>query len=95
MKVLNEFKHKSKTLGDVRGLGLMIGLDFVKSHKTKAPNKKIRDEIVHRCFEKGLSLLGAGDSVIRITPPLTISEEDIDIGLEILTQTIKDVERRM
>ena len=92
MKFLKDLQGESKIMGDVRGLGLMIGIEIVKSKKTKEPDEKLRDKIIYNAFEKGLSLLGAGESVIRIAPPLIISKEDVDFGLEILSAAIKEAD---
>jgi 4-aminobutyrate aminotransferase len=85
---LDDLKGESKVIGDVRGKGLMIGLEFVKDKKTKEPAVKERDTIVKEAFEKGLILLSCGESSIRIAPPLTINREDLEVGLEILRNTI-------
>ena len=94
LKFLNELKAKSKIIGDVRGMGLMIGLEIVKDKKTKAFGTEICKKIILNCFKKGLLLLSAGthSNVIRIAPPLIISEEDFNAGLEILASEIKKLE---
>ncbi len=89
MKRLNEFKNEYDIIGDVRGLGLMIGIELVEENKEPAVEK--RDAIVKHAVENGLILLPAGDSVIRIAPPLIISKEEIDKGLEIFEDAIKSV----
>ncbi len=89
MKFLNELKESSNIIGDVRGKGLMIGVELVKDKKTKEPMPKKMKSILKSAFEKGLSLLSAGQSSFRIMPPLIMEKEDIDTGLEILTDVIK------
>ena len=91
MKFLKDLESESKIIGDVRGLGLMIGVEIVRDKKTKEHDGKLRDKIIYKSFEKGLSLLGAGESTIRIAPPLIINKEDMDFGLEILSDAIKEV----
>ncbi|MBI4009738.1 MAG: acetyl ornithine aminotransferase family protein [Candidatus Aenigmarchaeota archaeon] len=91
MKFLKDLQEESRAIGDVRGIGLMIGIEIVKDKITKEPDGKLRDKIVYKAFERGLSLLGAGESAIRIAPPLIIAKSDIDYGLEILSNVIKDV----
>lgn len=90
VKSLKELQKDCKIIGDVRGLGLMIGLELVKDQKSKKPAIKERDTIILDCFEKGLALLPAGESSIRLAPPLIINKEDMDIGLEILSDALKD-----
>ncbi|HEX9028397.1 MAG TPA: acetyl ornithine aminotransferase family protein, partial [Anaerolineales bacterium] len=73
MDALCEIMVRHPSIGDVRGIGLMIGIEFVKSRETKEPAVALRDRVVELAFERGLLLLGAGRSVIRIAPPLNIS----------------------
>ena len=70
----------------------MIGVEFVTDRKTKNPAKKLRDSVVHKAFTKGLLLLGCGESVIRIAPPLNITRELIDEGLLVLEEAITQAE---
>jgi 4-aminobutyrate aminotransferase len=79
-------RHPS--IGDVRGKGLMIGVEFVKDKSTKEPNEGIRDMVEKYAFQHGLLLLGAGKSVIRLAPPLCIAKQEIDEGLEIFEAVI-------
>lgn len=89
MKRLEELKENYELVGDVRGLGLMIGMELVKSKKTKEYAVKERDRILMSCFNNGLLLLPAGTSAIRIIPPITISLENLEKGLNILESGIK------
>jgi 4-aminobutyrate aminotransferase len=75
-------------MGDVRGKGLMIGIEFVKDKNTKEPNEQIRNMIEKCGFEYGLLLLGCGKSTIRLAPPLCITKQEMDEGLEIFEQVI-------
>ncbi len=77
-----------EVIGDVRGIGLMIGVDFVSDPKTKKPDGKLRDRVVYEAFKRGLLMLGAGDSVIRWAPPLIITKEQLTVGLEIFDEAI-------
>ncbi len=86
---LVEMKSRHPVIGDVRGRGLMLGMELVLDRSTKEPAEKIRDEIVKSAFESGLVLLPAGQSVIRFSPPLVIEEKDIDTGLGILEKAIE------
>ncbi|HEY9206366.1 MAG TPA: aspartate aminotransferase family protein [Candidatus Methanoperedens sp.] len=87
MKRLNELKDRYQVIGDVRGIGLMIGVEFVEQNKEPASEK--RDLIVKKALEGGLVLLPAGDSVIRFVPPLIISKNEIDRGMEIFENALK------
>jgi 4-aminobutyrate aminotransferase len=76
--------EKYPVVGDVRGMGLMIGLEFVKDRATKERNPELVDRLVLGSFAKGLLLLGAGPSALRFAPPLVIDEYDVDTGLAII-----------
>lgn len=75
-------------VGDVRGLGLMLGLDIVKDRATRVRNPELRDAIVVECFKRGLLVLGASTSTIRLSPPLVIDEEQADCAVRILSESI-------
>lgn len=90
---LKEMCDCHPTIGDVRGLGLMIGIEFVKNHVTKEAADKLRDRVVDLAFERGLLTLGCGKSVIRISPPLCISQAEMEAGLNILDEAITLAER--
>jgi 4-aminobutyrate aminotransferase len=83
-------KKKYPLIGDVRGLGLMVGVEFVEDSK-KTPAKAKRNALIKEAFKKGLLLLGAGESSVRIAPPLIIDRKQIDVGLEIFEETLKTV----
>jgi len=87
---LEEMKEKYEIIGDVRGKGLMIGVELVKDKKSKKYAIKERDKIILQAVRKGLVLLPAGESTIRIAPPLIITEKEADKGLDILESAIKD-----
>jgi len=90
---LNEIKEKYEIVGDVRGIGLMIGVEFVKSKKTKQPAIDKRNEIVKQAFYKGLILLGCGESSIRLIPAITIQKYNIEKALDIFEQLIKNADK--
>jgi 4-aminobutyrate aminotransferase len=83
-------KEKYPLIGDVRGLGLMVGVELVEDAK-KTPAKGKRDALIKEAFRKGLLLLGAGESSLRIAPPLIIDQKEIDMGLEIFEEALKKV----
>ena len=87
MKRLNELKDKYPIIGDVRGIGLMIGVELIE--KDMSPASARRDVIVKRSLDGGLILLPAGDSVIRFVPPLIIKKTEIDRGLEIFETALR------
>jgi 4-aminobutyrate aminotransferase len=78
-------------VGDVRGRGLMIGVEIVRDQESRARAGAQRDSIVRLAFERGLLCLGAGENTIRLTPPLIVSKEQADIAMGILEGCIESV----
>jgi len=95
LDALEEIKVRHPSVGDVRGLGLMIGVEFVKDQESKAPAVDLRDQVVDLAFERGLLTLGCGKSTIRISPALNISRTEMDEGLRILDEAILVAEREI
>jgi 4-aminobutyrate aminotransferase len=93
LDALSEIAARHPSIGQVRGIGMMIGVEFVKDHKNKEPDDELRDAIVHKAFERGLLLLGCSKSVIRIAPPLSMSQSEMDDGLLILEEAITLAEK--
>jgi len=89
LKRMKELQDEIEEIGDVRGKGLMIGVELVKDRKTKEPASDLLGRVLLKAFKRGLLLVGSGKSVIRIAPPLSISEDAIDKGLEILEEILK------
>jgi 4-aminobutyrate aminotransferase len=89
MSRLKEMMATYEVIGDVRGKGLMIGVEFVKDRISKERNKELRDEVVEECFREGLLLLGAGYNTLRICPPLVVDREQVTVFLEILERSMK------
>ena len=85
---LREMATRYPEIGDVRGYGLMIGVEYIKDSQTKEPADKLRDRIIEQAFMRGLLLLGCGKSSIRFTPPLSVSRADIDEALQIYEEAI-------
>jgi 4-aminobutyrate aminotransferase len=79
---------KHKLVGDVRGRGLMVGVEFVKDKHTKEYASAERDRIVELAFEHGILFLGCGPSTVRIAPPLIVTKEEADIALDVLEECI-------
>ena len=90
---LQEIAARHASIGEVRGIGLMIGVEFVSNRKTKEPAKALSDRVVDLAFERGLLLLSCGKSVIRIAPPLSISQKEIDEGLQIFEAALTAAEK--
>jgi len=88
MNLLQGIYDRHPFVGQVRGKGLMIGVEFVKDFETREPAPELRDRVVELCFERGLLTLGCGASTIRIAPPLCITTEEMEEGLEILEDAI-------
>jgi 4-aminobutyrate aminotransferase len=82
---------KHECIGDVRGRGLMVGLEFVRSRDTRAPAPDLVQELVQRSFRQGLLLLGAGKSSLRLAPPLVIDEQDLDTALGMIDSTLGEL----
>jgi 4-aminobutyrate aminotransferase len=93
MKRLNEIKETSEILGDVRGKGLMIGAEIVDNKKSKAPAPKKAEEIMMRSWKRGVAVITCGKSTIRLAPPLVITKDLVDSALDIIIDTMKEVEK--
>jgi 4-aminobutyrate aminotransferase len=89
---LRELKQKHDVIGDVRGMGLMIGVEFVRDRATKEPYEGFSGQLELAAFERGLLLLGCGRSTIRLAPPLLIDEEDVSIALRILDEALQSLQ---
>jgi 4-aminobutyrate aminotransferase len=76
-------------IGEVRGRGLMIGVEIVKNQKTRTPDGSLRDKIVELAFERGLLILGCGETSIRLCPPLIVKQQEADIALDIFEECIQ------
>lgn len=88
MDALAEIRMMHPSIGDLRGRGLMIGVDFVKDPQSREPNSDLRSRIERLCFEYGLLVLGCGKSAIRFSPPLSINRSEVDEGLQIFDHVI-------
>jgi 2,2-dialkylglycine decarboxylase (pyruvate) len=92
---LLDMQHRHECIGDVRGRGLMQGIELVVDRHTKEPADALGSRVTRRCFELGLHMnivqLPRMGGVFRIAPPLTITEGEIDLGLEILDEALRTV----
>jgi 4-aminobutyrate aminotransferase len=92
---LADWTQRHRTVGDVRGKGLMIGVEIVRDQKTKEPATDLRNAIVQRAFEKGLLILGAGPTSFRLCPPLVLEEEQADFAVSTLDSIVTELERSL
>ncbi len=91
---LQALYKKHPTIGDVRGIGLMLGIEIVRDRTKLEPAPDLRDAIIEGCFRRGLLLLGCGESSIRFSPPLVVRRREADIALEIIDASIKTMNRK-
>jgi 4-aminobutyrate aminotransferase len=92
LEQLRAWPAKHPIVGDVRGRGLMIGIEIVKNQQTREVAGAWRDHIVELAFERGLLILGCGETSIRLAPPLIVNEHEAAIALEILEECVSIVE---
>lgn len=94
LKKLQEMMVRHRLFGDVRGKGLMIGVEIVKDRDTKEYAKLTRDTIIQEAFKRGLVMLGCGPSSLRFMPPLVVTRREIDDALTIFDEAVSAVEKR-
>lgn len=99
-RMLSRFRamqEKYGLIGDVRGLGAMVAMELVTDRKTKSPAKEATAEVVKQCWKNGLVGLSAGinGNILRFLPPLVITDEQLEKGLDILEASIATVQKRM
>jgi 4-aminobutyrate aminotransferase len=87
------WRERHKSVGDIRGKGLMIGVEFVRDQKTKEKAPAIRDQVIEAAYRKGLLVLGAGENSLRLAPPLIVDQEQADFALRTLDACITEAER--
>ena len=93
LEELKKMQPRHRLIGDVRGKGLLIGVELVRDPMTKDEAVRERNDLVQRCFEKGLLLLGAGHCVVRFIPPLMITKQEADRALEIFDDVLTEIEQ--
>ena len=86
---LRKLADKHDCIGDVRGLGMMIGVEFVTDKATNSPAPELRDRVEMECYRRGLIVLGAGYNTIRWSPPLILTRENVDVALEIFDEAVR------
>jgi 4-aminobutyrate aminotransferase len=85
---LEKLMNKYECIGDVRGFGMMLGVEFVTDKTRRTPDPDLRDRVEVASFERGLILLGCGPNSIRWSPPLILTKENVDVALEIFDEAI-------
>jgi len=93
MQRMADWTKKYRVVGDVRGRGLMVGVEIVKDQKSKEYAPEFRDKIVELAFERGILFLGCGPSTVRISPPLVVSQDEADAAIDVLEECISIVEK--
>ncbi len=92
LKRMAGWPKKHRIVGDVRGRGLMIGVDIVKDQATREYGNSERDRVVEAAFERGVLFLGCGPSTVRIAPPLIVTKDEADVAMDALEESIAVVE---
>ena len=97
MRRLKDLQQETKTMGEVRGKGLMVAAEFVEDKRTKKPAVELVKKIQLRCLERGVLVWKAGHwpNVIRFLPPLVITRDHIDKGLDVFSEVVKEAEREL
>jgi 4-aminobutyrate aminotransferase len=85
---LQKLMTKHECIGDVRGMGLMLGVEFVKDKTSRQPDPELRDRVEMASYERGMILLGAGTNTIRWSPPLILTKDNVDVALEIFDDAV-------
>lgn len=96
LKRFKDIQSESKILGDVRGQGLVLGLELVKDKKSKEPAPELTKKLVYECYQRGLILIapiGFYGNVIRVAPPLVIEDELADRGVDIIREALRELEK--
>jgi 4-aminobutyrate aminotransferase len=88
MDRMRDWPARFPHVGDVRGLGLMMGIELVRDQQTKEKAPELRDRVLLQAFERGLLLLGAGDNTIRLCPPLVVTRDQCDFAMETLEECL-------
>jgi 4-aminobutyrate aminotransferase len=87
---LREMQSRFPVIGDVRGKGLMLGMELVEDRTTKVPAARLCERVINQAFRNGLLLLSCGQSTVRFMPPLMIRREDVDEAITIVTASLEE-----
>ena len=88
---MRDWPARFPIVGDVRGLGLMLGIELVRDQATKEKAPELRDRVIDLAFERGLLILGAGDNTLRLCPPLVITRDQCDFAIDTLEECLRAV----
>jgi 4-aminobutyrate aminotransferase len=92
---ISDWPKRFKIVGDVRGKGLMIGVEIVRDQRTKERAHDLRDQVITGAFRRGLLILGSGENSIRLSPPLLIDEEQADCAIDIMEESLRETEKSL
>ena len=92
LRGMRDLAERSAAIGDVRGIGLMIGVELVASRSTREPAPALLHALVQRAFQRGLLILGAGRSTLRLAPPLVVDEYDVDTAVRMIGEILEELE---
>jgi len=95
LRRMADWRERFRCVGDVRGRGLMIGIEIVRDQATKEKAPELRGKIIHAAFEKGLLVLGSGDTTVRFCPPLLIDEEQADFAVRTMEECLRDADKTL
>jgi 4-aminobutyrate aminotransferase len=93
VKRMADWPSKHKLVGDVRGRGLMVGVELVKDKKTKEHASEERDRVVELAFDRGVLFLGCGPSTVRISPGLVVTQDEAEVAVDVLEESISILEK--
>ena len=88
---LTALRMRHNTIADVRGLGLMVGVEFCRPDDANTPDRQLRERVMQKCFEKGVLLLGCGESTLRFCPPLIVTAEEVETAVRLFDEAIPEV----
>src|SRR5204862_1579833 len=91
MDRLGELQDTHEVIAEVRGLGLMIGVEIAHDREATQPWPELRDKIVVECFHRGLVIQGAGESAVRFSPPLIVDQEQVDFAVKTFDASMKNL----
>jgi 4-aminobutyrate aminotransferase len=91
LEAMQRLAERHSIIGDVRGLGLMVGVELVKDRTAREPAREVLEELVQRAFRRGLLILGAGRSSLRLAPPLIVDEYDVDTAVGVIDEILEEV----
>jgi 4-aminobutyrate aminotransferase len=92
---INDWPKRFKIVGDVRGKGLMMGVEIVRDQRTKEKAHDLRDKVIINAFHRGLLTLGSGENTIRMSPPLLIDQEQADCAIGIMEESLRAAEKSL